>query len=100
MESISPIHEERKSFEANTFFRQIWHSDLVHKISETYATQVLNIGLMLITTVLITRSLGPHGRGIYAVAMAIGTLGVHLSNGGLHFSNTYYLARDQKLLSS
>jgi O-antigen/teichoic acid export membrane protein len=83
-----------------SFLRQLWRNDLFQKVSETYATQILNIAILLVTTVLITRSLGPQGRGIYAVAMAVGALGVQLSNAGLHFSNTYHVSQDRSLLSA
>ena len=79
-------------------WRSVFFSSSVRKVSETYLTQILNIIFSLATTVLVTRSLGPQGRGSYAVALAIGTLGVQLSNAGLHFSNTYHVAQDPDLL--
>jgi O-antigen/teichoic acid export membrane protein len=78
---------------------QLRQSDLFQKISQTYATQVLNITVSLATAVIIARSLGPRGRGIYSVAIAISTLGVQLGNLGLHFSNTYHVAKNRDLLS-
>jgi O-antigen/teichoic acid export membrane protein len=89
-----------KSVQLDGWLQRLWSSDLCQKVGETYATQVVNIVLSLTTTVLVARSLGPQGRGIYAVALAIGTLGVQLSNGGLHLSNTYHVARDRTLLSA
>src|SRR6266404_1579247 len=77
-----------------------WRSDLFQKIVQTYATQVVNIIVTLATTILVTRSLGPQGRGTYAVAITIGNLGVQLSHMGLHASNTYYVAKNRGLLSA
>jgi O-antigen/teichoic acid export membrane protein len=90
----------RSAFDLRNLAQKLCDSDLFRKVSETYATQIFNIALSLATTILITRAIGPSGRGLYSVAMAIGALGVHLSNAGLHFSNTYYVARDRNLLPS
>jgi O-antigen/teichoic acid export membrane protein len=50
------------------------------------------------TAIVISRALGPTGRGFYAVAATIGALGVQFSNLGLHASNMYYVAKDRTLL--
>jgi len=79
-------------------FRRIVHSDFVHKVVEMLATRIALILIGLITSVIVTRILGPHGRGLYAVALLVGTLGVQFGNLGLHASNTYSVARDRGLL--
>jgi O-antigen/teichoic acid export membrane protein len=71
----------------------IWQS-----IAETYATRILLIAIGLATTVVISRTLGPSGRGLFAVATAIAAIGVQFGNFGLHASNTYYVAKDRELL--
>jgi O-antigen/teichoic acid export membrane protein len=73
-------------------------SDFVRKSIHTYATQIVGVVLSLTASVLVTRTLGPTGRGIYAVALAVGGIGVQLGNCGLHLSHTYYVARDHALL--
>jgi len=73
-------------------------SDLCHKIAETYVTQILRVGLGLAMTIMVARILGPQGRGLYAVALAIGALGVQFGNFGLGSSNIYYVARNRDLL--
>jgi O-antigen/teichoic acid export membrane protein len=78
---------------------QIKNSDFVRKIGETFATRVLLLGIGLITSVLVTRILGPEGRGAYAVALAIGAMGVQFGNLGLHGANTYNVARNPNLLA-
>ena len=75
-------------------------SDYVRKVGQTYAAQVIIVGLQMITTVVTSRALGPTGRGIYAVALTIGTLGVRFTTLGLHASNTYYVAKRRDLLPS
>jgi O-antigen/teichoic acid export membrane protein len=79
--------------------QRIAASDFVRKVAETYATQVFLLAVSLVTSITVTRILGPQGRGLYAVAMATGLIGVQFGNLGLHASNTYYLAQDQSLLS-
>jgi O-antigen/teichoic acid export membrane protein len=74
-------------------------SDLIRQIGETFATRMMLMGISIITSVIVARALGPEGRGFYAVAAVIGAIGVQFGNLGLHASNTYYVARDRKLLS-
>ncbi len=73
-------------------------SDLARKIVETYLTRVTIMGLALLTTIIISRLLGPSGRGFYAVAMATGTLGVQFGNLGLQTANVYFSARNPQAL--
>jgi O-antigen/teichoic acid export membrane protein len=74
-------------------------SDFVRKVTETYATRVLLIGIGLVATVIVARLLGPEGRGLYAVAAATGALGVQFGNLGLHTANVYLVARDPDTLA-
>jgi O-antigen/teichoic acid export membrane protein len=73
-------------------------SDFISKILNTLSTRVLIIALGFVTSVVIARTLGPEGRGMFAMAMTIGILGTQLTNLGLHGANTYYVARDTNLL--
>jgi len=52
----------------------------------------------LVTSVIITRSLGPEGRGIFTMTLIIGTIGVQIGNLGLHGSNTFYVAKNPSIL--
>jgi len=54
--------------------------------------------LGVVTTILVARVLGPEGRGLYAVAVAFGAIGVQLASLGLQTSNTYYVSRSRQLL--
>lgn len=71
---------------------------LLRQVASTFGTRLLLVAISLITSVLIARSLGPEGRGMYAVAATIGALGVQFMDLGLHASNTFYVARDPTLL--
>jgi len=74
-------------------------SDFVCKVIETYATRVLLIGIGLVASVMVSRLLGPEGRGLYAVAAATGALGVQVGNLGMHTANVYLVARDPDILA-
>jgi O-antigen/teichoic acid export membrane protein len=81
------------------FLKNIIESDFLKKFAETFSTRIILIIISLATGVIITRTLGPEGRGIYAIAIAIGALGVQFCNLGLHSSNTFYISRDPSYLS-
>jgi O-antigen/teichoic acid export membrane protein len=72
--------------------------DFIRKVGETFATRIFLIGIGLATSVIVARTLGPEGRGLYAVAATVGAIGVQFGNLGLHASNTFYVARDKTLL--
>ncbi len=88
--SLSPGLRER--------WLSVRDSDFCRKIAETYATQIATIGLGLLTSVAVARALGPSGRGLYGVALAVGLLGIQFGHLGLHLSNTYHLAKNPLLL--
>ena len=62
-------------------------------VVETYLTRLLLIVIGFATTVIVSRSLGPSGRGLFAVAAAVAAIGIQFGNLGLHASNTYYVAK-------
>lgn len=51
----------------------------------------------MVVTVMTARMLGPEGRGLFSVAMAVANIGVQFGNFGLHASNSYYVARDRSI---
>ena len=73
-------------------------SRFARNVFETYATRVILLGVTLLTTIVVARFLGPEGRGLYAVAAALGSLGVQFGNAGLHTANVYYAARQPEHL--
>lgn len=79
--------------------RSLASAPFVRQVSETYLTRVLIVALGLVNSVLVTRILGPEGRGLFAVATTVAAIGVQLGNLGLHSSNTYVVSRDPKTLS-
>jgi O-antigen/teichoic acid export membrane protein len=97
-EILSAIGPPKLIFRLRGDAHKLVGSDFVRKVAEAYATQIILLGLSLLTSITVARTLGPEGRGLYAIAMAIGAIGVQLGNLGLHASNTYYVAKDRSLL--
>ena len=81
---------------------RLWHAvagtELRRDVLETYAVRLFVVAITFATAVVVTRQLGPSGRGFYAVAVTIGAIGAQFGNMGLHASNMYYVAKDRALL--
>ncbi len=80
------------------FWQRAFASDFAWKVGETFATRVFLIGAGVVASVLVARTLGPEGRGLYAVAGALAGVGVQFGNLGLHSANAYFAARDRSLV--
>ena len=74
--------------------------DLIDRVMQTFATRITLLLISVISGIVIARTLGPSGRGAYAVASTVAAIGAQLTTLGMHASNTYYLARDRGLLAS
>lgn len=98
--ATAALAAENRESSLRRHLRAARSSDFVHKVAETYATRILLSIAGLITTVMIARLLGPEGRGIYAVAMTTGLLGVQFGNLGLHTANVYLVAQAPQSLRS
>ncbi len=96
----SKLEKFRILFSPRAIIDQARSSDFFAKILKTVSTRVLLIIIGFITSVIIARTLGPEGRGMFAMAVTIGAFGVQFANLGLHGANTYYVARDANLLST
>jgi O-antigen/teichoic acid export membrane protein len=72
--------------------------DFLRRIGQTFTTRIALIGISLISSVIIARTLGPSGRGEYGVASVLAVMGAQFAMLGLHASNTYFLARDKERL--
>ena len=76
--------------------RRLASSEFVRQVSETYLTRLFVVALGFVNSILVTRILGPEGRGLFAVANTLSATGVQLGNLGLQSSNTYYASRDSR----
>jgi O-antigen/teichoic acid export membrane protein len=70
----------------------------IRQVGETYATQVFVVALGFVNSILVTRLLGPEGRGLLAAANTFSAVGVQLGNLGLHSWNTYHVSREPRSL--
>jgi O-antigen/teichoic acid export membrane protein len=64
----------------------------------TLLTRALQISTGFVGTVLTARFLGPDLRGQYFFVVTLSLIVVQFANLGLHASNTYYVARDERWL--
>ena len=76
------------------WLREALAAAFVKQVLALYVTRIVLIGIGLATTVVVARILGPEGRGLYAVAMAIGAIGVQCGTLGLHTANSHFGAKD------
>ena len=84
--SLSP--KSLKTFIEKSFFARssLW----------TFSSRMITVAVGLIASIIIARYLGPEGRGIYGVALTIGAVLMQFGNLGLHSSNTYFSAKDER----
>lgn len=87
-----------RAINCKELYHQASGSDFIHKVAQTFGTRVLTSFIGLVTSVMISRALGPEGRGSYSIAVTIGAIAVQLCNLGLHASNTYHLTKERFLL--
>jgi O-antigen/teichoic acid export membrane protein len=73
-------------------------SGFIRQVGETYATQTFVVALGFVNSILVTRLLGPEGRGLFAAANTFSAVGVQLGNLGLHSWNTYHVSREPRSL--
>ena len=81
-------------------YRRIISSDFIGKIVETFASKIIGLILGIAMSIMISRALGPEGKGNMAITIAIAALGIQFCNLGLHAANTYYAAYDKKLAAA
>jgi len=75
--------------------RSLLQRGFVRNVMATFTTRVFLIVVGLLNTVMVARVLGPSGRGLYAVATAIGMIGVQFGCLGMHASNVYFVAKNR-----
>lgn len=73
-------------------------SPWVRGVAGTAGTRMVVLVLGLGSTVALARGLGPEGRGVYALAMTLATLGVIALNLGFHTANSYFASRERETL--
>lgn len=76
--------------------RHPWIAGLVG----TLISRALMIGIGLVSTVILARSLGPTGRGVYAVAVSASLVAVAIGTLGYHTANPYFVAAEPDQLGA
>ncbi len=71
-----------------------WTRGIVTSASLTLATRLVAFGFSAITNVILARSLGPDGRGVYAVAVMVSAIIALLAQLGIGPSNVYHLSKN------
>jgi O-antigen/teichoic acid export membrane protein len=66
---------------------------IVWSASLTLAFRVVLFGLVLVTNIILARSLGPTGRGVYAIAVLFPTVLTLIASLGIGQANVYYVSR-------
>ncbi len=64
-------------------------------VTITFIVRILNLILGIATFVLITRLLGPEGKGIYTLAVLLPTLIATFGNFGIGSATVYYVAKER-----
>lgn len=72
-----------------------WARNVASTVGARVGVLVLGLG----STVALARGLGPGGRGVYALAMTIATVGLIIVNFGFHTTNTVLAASEPRTLS-
>lgn len=69
---------------------------LAKSVSLTFASRVFGLAIALVISIVLARSLGTANRGVLAIASVISGIVLQFGNLGLHASNVYFAARDEK----
>lgn len=62
-------------------------------------SRVFATALLFFASVIVARTLGPEGQGLYTLAITLAATVTQFANLGLHTGNIYQLARDPRLLA-
>lgn len=87
-----------KSTISQRFFVRFINSEFLRKIAVLFVTRILVSGIGVLAGALITRFLGPEGRGILAVATTVTGVVAQFGNFGLHSFSVYRVAKDKLVL--
>ncbi len=74
------------------------NSSFAKNVSRVFGIKTIVLVLGMLSSIVSARVLGPEGKGVFAVATALTGMGVQFGNLGMHSSNTYFLAKNKKIL--
>ena len=64
-------------------------------VASTFISRILIIGMGLVASIIVARTLGPAGKGIFAALGAMVGIALQFGNLGLHGANVYFTAKDK-----
>lgn len=80
--------------------KRIKISGVARNVVITFSSKLAMACVALLVSVIISRTLEPYGRGLFASLMALSGIGLQLANLGMPQSNNYYLSQDRAILGS
>jgi len=80
--------------------RDLLRSGFVRQGTQTAATRVILMGLMVVSSIVIARGLGPEQRGVFGLAVSLVAVAVQFGHLGLPAANTYFVARRRERLGA
>ena len=75
-------------------------ADFIFGVGASVLTRALLVALGVVASVIVTRALGPNGRGLYAVAFTITAIGSQICLVGLNRANIWAASRGSSALGS
>jgi O-antigen/teichoic acid export membrane protein len=81
-------------------FNDLAGTGFLFGLSASLATRAWLMFIGIVTSVVVTRALGPEGRGYFAVALTLSTIGSQIGLLGFNSANIWAVSRDHKLLGS
>jgi len=70
-------------------------SKFISGTSITFTTRLIQMGIGILTSVIIARVLGPEGKGIYALAILLPTMIIRFADVGIEPATTYHVAQQE-----
>ena len=64
-------------------------------VSINFITQILVFCLLFVSSIIIARTLGPEGKGLFSLVLMIPIMTVTLTNMGINFSNIYFIGKNK-----
>jgi len=64
-------------------------------VASTFISRILIIGMAILASIVVARTLGPAGKGVLAALGAMVGIALQFGNLGLHGANTYFAAKDK-----
>lgn len=69
-------------------------------VSINFITQILAFCLLFVSSIIIARTLGPEGKGLFSLVLMIPIMTVTLTNMGINFSNIYFIGKNRYPIGS